>query len=226
MWGNGKELINTLKNIERLKVGIMKQVNELNCNKDAVAPTTVYPMAKVQPMAINNYPVFQFSYEGMLPHFNNENREYNSMIKDYYFRATYNAYNFEQISMKFKHSVIIFVQYFKDKVIRDLENRNKKHIQDAIRNTGLINDDNWQNVWNMDLGYKDKEDNHVQVFVVEKENSVDFYSYLLENHEELKKDTPDSITKGDVFSEHQERIKSGIEEKEIVKPSFEGTNFF
>ena len=56
MWGNGKELIDTLKNIERLKVGIMKQINEFNYNKDAVAPTTVYPMTMVQPMVINNYP--------------------------------------------------------------------------------------------------------------------------------------------------------------------------
>jgi len=75
MWGNGKELIDTLKNIERLKVGIMKQINELNYNKDAVVPTTVYPMAKVQPMVINNYPVFQFSYEGMLPHYKHSDKE-------------------------------------------------------------------------------------------------------------------------------------------------------
>jgi|SRR5690625_244450 len=205
MWVNQKELEDTLKNIERLKVGIMKQLNELNANKDSIAPTTVYPMAKVQPMIINEYPVFQFSYEGMLPHYKENDKEYNSMIKDYYFRSTIDAYDFEQITHEFEQSYIIFVQYFENEVVRDLDNRNKKHIQDAIRNTNIIADDNWQNVWTTDLGFKDVDKNHVQVYVVSRDNYIDFISYLLEHHEEMKESKKDAITKEEFFLEYQER---------------------
>lgn len=204
---NDKYLLDILKNIERLKVGIMKQVNEANYNKASAFPTTVYPMAKVQPMVINDYPVFQFSYEGMLPHYKRTDKEYNKIIKDYYFRSTIDAYDFEQINIRLDEAVIIYVQYFRDDIIQDLDNRNKKYIQDAIRQTTILVDDSWKNVWNMDIGFKDEEANHVQVYVVPKENYMDFYSYLMENHEEIKNISDQFLTQEQYFLEYQERIK-------------------
>lgn len=201
MWKNDKDLLDILKNIERLKVGIMKQINEANYNKVSAFPTTVYPMV------INDYPVFQFSYEGMLPHHKRTDKEYNKIIKDYYFHSTIDAYDFEQINIKLDEAVIIYVQYFKDDIIQDLDNRNKKYIQDAIRQTAILADDSWKNVWNMDIGFEDDEANHVQVYVVPKENYMDFYSYLMENHEKIKNISDDFLTQEQYFLEYQERIK-------------------
>jgi len=136
------------------------------------------------------------------------------MIKDYFFRATVDAYDFEQITHKFNEAVIIYVQYFRDEVIRDLDNRNRKHIQDAIRNTNIIDDDNWQKVWNIDVGFHDEKDNHVQVYVVSRKDYIDFLSYLMKHHEEMKEFKEDYITKEQHFLEYQERIKR---EKEDMK---------
>lgn len=211
MFGRSEKLKEMLKQLEALKVGIMREINSLNGNKEAVFPTTVYPMAKVKPMIINGYPVFQFGYEGMLPHFKEDDKEYLRMIRYYYFRSTFDSYDFDKIDFKFDNVVIIFVQYFKNHIIRDLENRNKKYIQDAIRHAGLIKDDNWQNVWNMDLGFHDDEEDHVQVYVVSRDCSADFYSYLLENHDELK--ASPNVDKEQAFLEYQEILK----QKEMQK---------
>lgn len=213
MWNESEELKETLKDMEKLKVSIMKQINKLNANEGTVRPTIVYPMAMVQPMFVNNYPVFQFSYEGMLPHYNDGDRDYLNMIRDYYFHATIGAYDFEQVNYKFDDSVIIFAQYFKDKSIRDLDNRNKKYIQDAIRGTRVIGDDNWQKVWTMDLGFKDEETNHVQVYLVSRVDFDDFFSYLMKNHKEMKKIDSLIPSKEQIFLDYQEGKKQIKEKK-------------
>lgn len=186
MWDNANELKGFLKEIERLKVGITREINRLNGNQEAVFPTEVYPMAKVQPMIIDNYPVFQFSYDGLLPHNRERDSEYNRIIRNYYFRATFDAYDFEKINIRFKEAVIIFAQYFNDDIVRDLDNLNTNHIQNAIRHTGIIKDDNWHNLWGMNIGFKDPESNHVQVYLVDRNDFVKFYSYLIKEHEQLK----------------------------------------
>lgn len=176
-----------LKKLELLKRDIMEEINEIRENDQAVRRTTVYPMAKVQPLIIEGYPVFQFGYEGLLPTHKEDDYEYLSLIRNYYFCATFDSYDFKKLKLPaMKEVVIIFVQYFKNKKIRDLDNRNKKYIQDAIRQTNLFGDDHWQNVWNIDIGFLDKERDHVQVYVVERKNVVSFMDYLLKHHEEFK----------------------------------------
>lgn len=92
----------------------------------------------------------------------------------YYFRSTFDAYDFSKINIKFDRSVIINAQHYENKIIRDFDNRNRKLIQDAIRHTGLIGDDSWWRVWNVDIGFLDPRGNHVQIYVVSQENFVEF----------------------------------------------------
>ena len=96
------------------------------------------------------------------------------MIRHYYFRSTFDAYDFSKINIKFDRSVIIIAQHYENKIIRDFDNRNRKLIQDAIRHTGLIGDGSWWRVWNVDIGFLDPRGNHVQVYVVSQENFVEF----------------------------------------------------
>lgn len=114
----------------------MLKINELGANEQTIRRTTVYPMAQVKPLLINGYPVFQFSYDGMLPHNLQDDIEYKQMIQHYYYHATFNSYDFSQFDLPvFEKSSIVFVQYFENNIIRDLDNRYKKHIQDAIKMT-------------------------------------------------------------------------------------------
>ena len=86
------------------------------------------------------------------------------MVRHYYFRSTFDAYDFSKINIKFDRSVIIIAQHYENKIIRDLDNRNRKLIQDAIR---------WR-IWNVDIGFLEPRGNHVQVYVVSQENFVEF----------------------------------------------------
>lgn len=205
MWNSGKELENQLLHLENLKAGIMKQINKLNYNTEAITPTKVFPVSKVKPLEINGYPVIQFHYDGLLPHYV-ENNEYKRLLRSYYFHSTVSAYDFEGMEGLFDEVVIIYCQYFKDNIIRDLENRNMKYIQDAIRSTQIIKDDDWNNVWNMNLGLYDEKMNHVQVYVVEKNKFLDFYSYLIENHEELKETNEFVLVKDKFLEKHRREL--------------------
>ena len=182
-----KMLFEQLKSLEEMKVYLMSQINKLGGNEDAIKRTSVYPMAKVKPMVISGYPVFQFSYEGALPAYKEDDRDYLALIRHYYYRATFDSYDFSNIDFKFDQSVIITAHYFNNMQIRDLDNRNRKLIQDAIRQTGLIGDDSWSRVWNVDVGFLDPKGNHVQVYVVSQDNFAHFMSYLQDEHWELLK---------------------------------------
>ena len=202
-----KMLFEQLKNIEELKVYIMSQINKLGGNYTAIKRTSVYPMAKVKPMLINDYPVFQFSYDGALPAYKEDDRDYLALIRHYYYRATFDSYDFSNIDFKFDQSVIITAHYFNNMQIRDLDNRNRKLIQDAIRQTGLIGDDSWSRVWNVDVGFFDPKGNHVQVYVVSQDNFAHFMSYLQDAHWELLK-VVEASRKETIIEEYKiEKIK-------------------
>ncbi|WP_143560482.1 hypothetical protein [Sporosarcina sp. P12(2017)] len=208
-----KMLFEQLKSLEEMKVYLMSQINKLGGNDAAIKRTSVYPMAKVKPMIINGYPVFQFSYEGALPLYKESDRDYLAMIRHYYFRATHDSYDFSKIDYQFDKSVIIIAQHFENKIIRDLDNRNRKLIQDAIRHTGLIGDDSWWRVWNFDIGFLDPRGNHVQVFVVSQENFEGFMTYLKEEHFHLAK-IPESTLQEEIFKEYRAEVKREKKEKE------------
>jgi len=64
---------------------------------------------------------------------------------------------------------------------RDLDNRNKKYVFDAIRDTGVLHDDTWQDISMMDIGFFDEHSNHLQVFVL-PENVFPAFIQQLKNH--------------------------------------------
>src|SRR5699024_142081 len=79
-------------------------------------------------------------------------------------------------------TAVIFAHFFKDTKTRDLDNRNKKYILDAIKRTGVLEDDSWRHVTLTDMAFLD-EGNHVQVFVVPEKIYQAFYEELNKNHQ-------------------------------------------
>ncbi|MCM3711032.1 hypothetical protein [Sporosarcina luteola] len=206
-------LLEQLKNIERMKVYLMSRINAIGGNRNAIRRTTVYPMAKVKPLLIDGYPVFQFSYEGALPLYKEDDRDYLAMIRHYYFRATIDAYDFSKIDFQFDKSVIIIAQHYENKLIRDLDNRNRKLIQDAIRHTGLIGDDSWWRVWNVDIGFLDPRGNHVHVYVVSQDNFAEFIELLKKRNFHLAH-IPDPSIKEGILKKYESDIKEKDDENE------------
>lgn len=157
----------------------------MNLYRDLVEAKT-YPYQRVpikhknyfQPLAINGYPVFQFRYEGAMPLYDKENRELIQLVRDYYFQATLEMYELPEMNIQFEKAVLIIQHIFPDKIIRDLDNRNRKFVIDAIRLTGLINDDNFMNLSIFEEGYvKENAIPYVNVFLLNKENFQDFLTY-------------------------------------------------
>lgn len=215
--GRRKRLEGILKGMEYSKQYIMREINALGLNDETVRRTTVYPVGKVKPMYIEGYPVFHFGYEGALPYYDKEDHEYNSMVKQYYYSATFDGYDYSKLTLPvMEKATIVFVHYFNDMKIRDLDNRSRKYVQDAIRLTGIIKDDNWQNVWNLDIGFYDKNKSHVQVYVVPTDNFPHFIGYLIKNHKEMSIELED-LPKRKVYEKEFLRLQKIKEQEKETK---------
>lgn len=132
------------------------------------------PKCLVRRREINGYLVFQLSYDGIMPMYDDDPK-YQQEIRDYYIRATLRGYDWPANRQTFRNAAIMVVHYFNDLSIRDLDNRNRSVMLNAIRYTGLIGDDNWKNVTYLEKGELDEEGRcHVQVYVMDAGNLSDF----------------------------------------------------
>ncbi|GAB3051304.1 hypothetical protein [Virgibacillus ainsalahensis] len=176
--------VELLKSVEMFKEETMRRLYELEPEgrEDAVSSN---PLARTTPHYVNGYPVFQFSYDGMLPLYKENDRDYASFVRNYYHRITFESYNYAGIEMQFNQAVLVIQHYFQDNIIRDLDNRNRKYIIDAIRYTRLVKDDNWKELSILEEGLPDKQ-NHIQVYLLAEENRLNFLSYLKSNQHRLK----------------------------------------
>lgn len=196
-----------LRYIEKLKSDVMGRILELDDNAVLPPLSTVYPGAKAKPKQVNGYAVFQFSYEGVLPLYQ-QDRDYRAAIRHYYFRATFEAYERNDANVTFNKAAVLIIHYFKDKIVRDLDNRNRKFLLDAIRQTGLIRDDSWRDLAVMEEGFYDPHGDHIQMYVTARENFADFLIYM-ENQHRQEVMLPDLSLKTAVFEdiEHQQTEK-------------------
>ena len=143
------------------------------------------PKCLVRRREINGYLVFQLSYDGIMPMYDDDPK-YQQEIRDYYIRATLRGYDWPANRQTFRNAAIMVVHYFNDLSIRDLDNRNRSVMLNAIRYTGLIGDDNWKNVTYLEKGELDEEGRcHVQVYVMDAGNLSDFLLVHSRMHHEF-----------------------------------------
>jgi Holliday junction resolvase RusA-like endonuclease len=122
------------------------------------------------------FDLIQFSYEGILPVYEKESK-YKNTVRDYYIQSTIQALTRTNINIQFSKAVIYICHYFQDLSIRDLDNRNRKVIIDAVRKTGMIDDDSWQKVSFIESGFYDSE-NHLEVYVFGDQHLTDFLQWF------------------------------------------------
>ncbi|MCM3791263.1 hypothetical protein M3221_23295 [Domibacillus indicus] len=201
--------------MEMLKSDVMERVLELDDNVLLPPVSTVFPGAKAQTLRVNGYPVYQFAYEGQLPLYQQDGK-YRAAIRHYYFKATFEACGQLPLEDTFDKAAIFIVHYFKDRIIRDLDNRNRKFLLDAVRQTGLIQDDSWREVAIMEEGFHDPYGNHVQMYVLDRDNFANFLAYMETYHRyEIMK--PDRSLKTAIFEENAyEKQKRDKEEAKQI----------
>ncbi len=217
MWDNKEEINKVLKHLEKFQLSLMTAYNELDGHDYSFEKN---PLAKVKPMIINGFPVFQFSYDGLLPVYKGQDRELTAMIRNYYNQVTKDAYDFHQIDYRFDKAVIMIQHFFNDHSIRDLDNRNRKYIIDAIRHTGLIEDDNWKHLSIFEQGLSDERSNHVQVYLFDYENLSVFINYMKIHSHDLKS-VPTADLKEKIFEDFRKKEQEERENEEEMLYLFE-----
>lgn len=131
----------------------------------------IYPPCHFQKFNMEGIPVYQLSYQGMLPLYMKENSS-KKQVRDYYIRATMEETIHHETPV-IDSAFIYICHFFQNSIIRDLDNRNRSVLINAIRYAGFIKDDSWKEVEIMESGFFDLAcRNHVQVFVTPSQNAL------------------------------------------------------
>ena len=110
----------------------------------------------------------------MMPHYD-EYMKMRGKVRDIYQHSFYLADVHIPTKYIFEQAHVYIVHFFKNRIIRDLDNRYTKFIIDNLRFSGYVPDDNWQHIWWTEIGLFGEEEK-VQMYVVEADKSPDFYS--------------------------------------------------
>lgn len=221
MWDNQEGLKGLIRTLEELKAsliyrwGVLEHEKNNEDDREARKLPSLYPSAMGKPLMVRGYPVFRFSYQGALPPYEKDHA-YKTRIRDYYLRATLDAYDWGKVDLQFEKAGLFIAYYFKSKMIRDLDNRNRKYLQDAIRATGIIKDDSWRDLSCLEMGFP-SEQNHIQMYVMDDNNFPDFHRFMKNHHLEVMK-YPE-VTQDDYLrameKEEQERKTEELEREKI-----------
>ena len=137
----------------------------------------IYPPCHFQELSIEGNLVYQFNYEGTLPLYM-KNKSYEDKIRAYYQGAMIEALEGRSV-LKFDQAFIYVCHFFSNLQIRDLDNRNRRHLINAIRSAQLIEDDRWELIEIMDSGYLDPQKrNHIELFITSRENAMNLVEYV------------------------------------------------
>ncbi|MFJ2043935.1 hypothetical protein ACIOBL_10040 [Paenibacillus taichungensis] len=131
----------------------------------------IYPPCDFKELDIDGSSVYQLSYQGMLPLYMKEN-SCKKQVRDYYIQATMEAAIEHEIPI-IDSAFIYICHFFQNQIIRDLDNRNRSILINAVRYAGFIKDDSWKHIEIMESGFMDVErNNHVQVFITDSKNAL------------------------------------------------------
>ncbi|MEK6994422.1 hypothetical protein NST08_29685 [Paenibacillus sp. FSL K6-1566] len=169
--------VEEIEEMYRQTVGLSFKLGKSLAEWRTMLPESTSPDPKAYPPCIystftlDEYSVYQFSYQGMLPLYSKD-KQYKNQVKNYYTQATMEAIKDSEIPV-LKSAFIYICHFFEDLLIRDLDNRNRSAIINAIRYVGLIKDDSWKEIEIMESGFLDiNRKNHVQVFVTPSQNAL------------------------------------------------------
>ncbi|MGG1880332.1 hypothetical protein ABDI30_22555 [Paenibacillus cisolokensis] len=173
----------------RQAVGLSIKLGKALSERITRLPESMSPDPKTYPPCIysmymlEDYPVYQLSYQGMLPLYAKD-KQYRSQVNNHYTQATMEATVSLQKAIPVLKSAFIYIcHFFEDLLIRDLDNRNRSIIINAIRYAGFIKDDSWKEIEIMESGFLDiKRRNHVQVFITPSQNTLKMIEYVREKY--------------------------------------------
>lgn len=184
-----KEVVD-LEEMYKQAVMLSYKLGEAISERIPLLPESTSPDSRAYPPCIystymlGEYPVYQFSYQGMLPLYMKE-KQYSNQVRDYYIRATMEATAQQEDDPSLRSAFIYIGHFFENLLIRDLDNRNRSFLINAVRYAGFIEDDSWKEIEIMESGFLDSaRKNHVQVFVTPSQNAVKMIENVREKYTE------------------------------------------
>jgi len=125
----------------------------------------------IEPMPENRFYV-HLKYEGMLPLYSEDN-EYKRKTRQLYNFSTEKAISSLGKKPNIKNAFVYIVHIFPDLTRRDYDNRGRKFLLDALRYTGVIEDDNWRNIQIAESGLSlGLGSSRVEVFVCDVQDKL------------------------------------------------------
>lgn len=180
------KLVEDLEKAYRESILTSLHLAEMIADRRTSLPESTSPDPKAYPpctfkwfelLETTGIPVYHFSYEGMLPLYSSE-KGYQKQLRDYYTQATIEALGQDR-PQPFEQAILLICHFFQDLRVRDLDNRNRRHLINALRAAQIIEDDSWKKISVMEFGLLDsKGKNHVEMFVTSVKNTADLVRYV------------------------------------------------
>lgn len=155
----------SIKHLEMCRIALYKQLAE-EYHFDESSDIRFYdrlPKVQVERINLGETVIYRFCYDGLLPLYDRE-QKYRQELRNYYIDATWQAYDWTKVTDRFDYAFVAIIHSFENLKIRDLDNRNRKLLLDALRKTLLIKDDSWQKITYYEKGIK-SDDYNVKMYV-------------------------------------------------------------
>lgn len=174
-----------------------------------------------QPIVVNGYPVFQFRYEGAMPLYDEKNKKLLALVRDYYYQATLDMYEYSSLDICFDKAALIIQHVFPQHRVRDADNRNRKYLIDAIRFTELIYDDSMDKLLILEEGYIKKGTlPYVNALLLDSRNLHDFLPYREEYALKVFKEINESLSWDNFEKKYAEFLQRKMENERAFKELF------
>ncbi|NHN34873.1 hypothetical protein [Paenibacillus agricola] len=187
---NIKRLQDAIASLEIARQLLYHQLSAMYPYEFGVSYQEALPVCQIKAYNLVE-PVIEITFEGMLPLYfehgdrkDHQREKYRLLTKEYYISAVSQAVKRQNVQTRFKEKVIIIIAHvFADITLRDLDNRNRKYLIDAVKLSQLIKDDEWKNVSLMDCGYASKDaKNYVQIYITAEKAKLDLIKKVDENN--------------------------------------------
>lgn len=174
---NGVSIVEILHNIEKMKLNIVSNFEHTIAQNYSIEgdDKTKNILKNFQnPFIFRDFPIYFLKFVGSLPIFKKEDKAYVRLMQHYYGLAT--SRQLQNNNLPALHSAVAIIEHhFEDNIIRDIDNRNRKFITDAIRYSQVIKDDDIQHYSIYEEGFSNQEETCVKVFIIPKENLCTFF---------------------------------------------------
>lgn len=156
--------LSLIKDLELARINAYKQLSLIRLRNGEGYLNERLPKCKVATMEYEGELIVHLLYEGLLPRYV-KGQHYTQEIRDYYMLSTLQAVEENSINVTFSSESIIWIKHhFSSNIIRDIDNRNRKYLIDAIRHARIIKDDSQQLISIFESSVKSERD-FVELFI-------------------------------------------------------------